>query len=116
MNKLYERLAQLCEKKGISAYRMCKDLDLQPAIMTDLKSGRKKSVNANTANKLANYFSVSVNYLLGEDEDPETQELNEYLEQLKNRREMRMLFSLAKGASKEDVEKAVKIIEALTSN
>ena len=26
---------------------------------------------------------------------------------------MRMLFSLAKGATKEDVEKAVKIIEAL---
>lgn len=27
--------------------------------------------------------------------------------------EMRMLFSLAKGATKEDVEKAVRIIEAL---
>ena len=113
MNKLYERLAALCEKRGISAYRMCKDLEMQPAIMTDLKSGRKKSINATTANKLANYFSVSVNYLLGEDEDEESQELNEYLEELKNRHEMRMLFSLAKGASKEDVEKAVKIIEAL---
>ena len=45
---------------------------------------------------------------LTEDED-----LQEYLEELKNRSEMRMLFSLAKGATKEDVEKAVKIIEAL---
>lgn len=41
------------------------------------------------------------------------EELQEYLEELKNRSEMRMLFSLAKGATKEDVEKAVKIIEAL---
>ena len=38
---------------------------------------------------------------------------NEYLEELKNRPEMRMLFSLAKGATKEDIEQAVKIIEAL---
>ena len=36
-----------------------------------------------------------------------------YLEELKNRSEMRMLFSLAKGATKEDVMQAVKIIEAL---
>ena len=40
-------------------------------------------------------------------------ELNEYLEELKNREDMRMLFSLAKGATKEDVMQAVKIIEAL---
>ena len=57
--------------------------------------------------------------ITGEDESTSTsqltddEELQEYLEELKNRSEMRMLFSLAKGATKEDVEKAVKIIEAL---
>lgn len=40
-------------------------------------------------------------------------ELTDYLEMLKNRPECRMLFSLTKDASKEDVEKAVAIIEAL---
>ena len=40
-------------------------------------------------------------------------ELQEYLEELKNREEMRMLFSLTKNATKEDVMQAVKIIEAL---
>jgi transcriptional regulator with XRE-family HTH domain len=40
-------------------------------------------------------------------------ELNAYLEDLRTRPEMRMLFSVAKGATKEDVEKAVAIIEAL---
>ncbi len=40
-------------------------------------------------------------------------ELNEYLEALKSRPECRMLFQLAKGATKEEVEQAVKIIEAL---
>lgn len=45
--------------------------------------------------------------------DDNADELLEYLEQLKNRPEMRMLFSLAKGATKEDVDKAIAIIKAL---
>lgn len=40
-------------------------------------------------------------------------ELTEYLEMLANRGECRMLFSLAKDATKEDVELAVQMIEAL---
>lgn len=39
--------------------------------------------------------------------------LNDFLEELKNREECRMLFSLTKGATKEDVMRAVAIIEAL---
>ena len=42
-------------------------------------------------------------------------DLDDYLEMLKNRPECRMLFSLAKDATKEDVERAVAIIEALRS-
>lgn len=41
------------------------------------------------------------------------EELTEYLEVLKTRPEMRMLFQLSKDATKEDVETAVRIIEAL---
>ena len=70
---------------------------------------------------IANYLSISPAYLMGWETDnkdtnnklADDEELQEYLEELKNRSEMRMLFSLAKGATKEDVEKAVKIIEAL---
>ena len=42
-------------------------------------------------------------------------ELTEYLEMLRTRPECRMLFSLTKDATKEDVEKAVAIITALRS-
>ena len=63
---------------------------------------------------LASIFGVSVDYLLGKEKpSAEDDELQGYLEELKNRPEMRMLFSLAKGATKEDVEQAVAIIEAL---
>ena len=59
-------------------------------------------------------FGVGVSALLGREEtvnaDPE---LTEYLSVLRDRPEMRMLFSLTKDATKEDVETAVRLIEAL---
>lgn len=44
---------------------------------------------------------------------PQDDGLADYLEMLRNRPECRMLFSVAKDATKDDVEKAVAIIEAL---
>ena len=43
----------------------------------------------------------------------EDDELNEYLEELKNNPGMRILFSKTKGATKEELEKVVKMIEIL---
>ena len=62
---------------------------------------------------LANYFGVQKSDLIEDKTIEEQTELEEYLEYLRTRPEMKMLFSLTKGASKEDVEKAVKIIETL---
>ena len=66
----------------------------------------------------ADFFNVSVDYLLGIVDNKEltiseNDEIIEYLEILKNRSEMKMLFSVAKDATLEDIQKAVRIIEAL---
>ena len=118
MSTLYERIMALCKQKGVSGSKMCLDLGMSKSTMSELKAGRAKGVSATTAQKIASYFGVSVEYLLGDCENNEKKpdadtELSEYLEYLKNRPEMRMLFSTLKGATKEDVERAVKIIEAL---
>ena len=55
----------------------------------------------------------ALNIILEKIPDFTESELNTYLDALKNREEMRILFSLTASATKEDVEKAVKIIEAL---
>lgn len=49
---------------------MCKDTGVQPSVMTDLKMGRRQTVKAETAARLAAYFDVSVDYLLGNEEKP----------------------------------------------
>jgi transcriptional regulator with XRE-family HTH domain len=71
MATLYKRLATLCEERGIKGGRMCAELGLSKSLMTDLKMGRKTGVSAVTAQKIADYFGVTVGYLLGT-EDLET--------------------------------------------
>lgn len=65
MSNLYNAIAELCEKEGISGYKLCKDLKISPSVLTDLKKGRKKSLSADYAERIATYFGVSVSYLLG---------------------------------------------------
>ena len=67
MENLFARIESLCEKKGIRPGRLCDELGLSRGLMTDLKMGRKKTVNAETAQKIAGFFGVSVGYLLGQE-------------------------------------------------
>ena len=70
MENLFDRIQSLCEEKGIRPGRLCNELGISRSLMTDLKMGRKKTVNAETAQKIAGFLGVSVGYLLGqEDED-----------------------------------------------
>lgn len=67
---------------------------------------------------IAKALGVGIGWLLGETDDPSPlatpdDELASYLEQLKNRSDLRMLFSVSKNATKEDVMRTVAIIEAL---
>lgn len=91
------------------------ELGLKTSTVSDWVNG-KKYPRVDKMQLLADYFGILKSDLTEEHETSKLTddiELQEYLEELKNRSEMRMLFSLAKGATKEDVEKAVKIIEAL---
>lgn len=68
MGNLYETIQTLCTQRGIKPGRVCDDLGLSRGLITDLKMGRKKSVSAETAQRIASYFGVSVAYLLGQDQ------------------------------------------------
>ncbi len=124
MNDIYMRIEDLCKNHEIDITRMCKEAGVSRAIMSEFKMGRTKKLSTVTLEKLSNYFSVPIDYLLtGEEIEQknkpiiaEDDELNEYLEMLRTRPELRMMFNLAKGATKADVEKSVKIIEAFLAD
>ena len=68
MDSLYDSILSLCNRSGIRPGRLCDELGLSRGLITDLKMGRKKSLSAETAQKIAGYFGVSVGYLLGQEE------------------------------------------------
>ena len=65
MDDLYKRIEALCSQKGITITRMCKESGANRASLTDLKKGRKQGLSAETLAKIATYFKVSVDFLLG---------------------------------------------------
>ena len=67
MANLYENILHLCQRDGIRPGRLCDELGISRGLMTDLKMGRKKGINAETAQKIASFFGVSVGFLLGID-------------------------------------------------
>lgn len=67
MDSLYDSILSLCDSHNIRPGRLCDELGLSRGLMTDLKMGRKKGVSAETAQKIAAYFGVSVGYLLGQE-------------------------------------------------
>lgn len=101
--------------RGKTQNDLVRDLEITASTVSDWANG-KKYPRVDKMQMLADYFGVLKSDLTEERQESELTddiELQEYLEELKNRSEMRMLFSLAKGATKEDVMQAVKIIEAL---
>ena len=109
-------LKELRIKSGLSQEELGKRLGLAKSTISMYESGTREP-NLETLEAIADLFNVDMNTLTDSKISAElSDELQEYLEELKNRSEMRMLFRLAKNATKEDVEKAVKIIEALREN
>ena len=65
MLPIYQRIEDLCEKKGINVTVLCKECGIPRASLSDYKNGRKKSLSTDTLSKIAEYFDVSVDYLYG---------------------------------------------------
>ena len=60
---LFNRFKDLCDEKNISVYRACTDIGLNRSAVAKWKAGGRP--NGTTAAKLADYFGVTTDYLLG---------------------------------------------------
>lgn len=65
MSNLYERFSELCKERKTTITTVCHELGIQPSTFHDIKAGRKQSCSADKAALIADYFGVSVSYLLG---------------------------------------------------
>ena len=65
MAEMYEVLDKLLKEKDISGAKLSEDLGMSKSFMTELRKGRAKSIKIETAQKVADYFGVSIDFLLG---------------------------------------------------
>ena len=122
---MYEIYCKIRDAAGCKDADVSKATGISKSTFSDWKSGRSKP-KQEKLQKIADYFGVSVDDLMkGKnssnikvvDENNNIVVLDdealELIDSLRSNPEMRMLFSVSKKATKEDIIKAVKIIEAL---
>ena len=115
MSGFSEKLASLRRERGMTQADLAARLGISKSAVSMYERGNREP-ELDLLQKMADLFRVSVSSLLGREEDDLLRgdpELTGYLESLRDRPELRMLFSLTQNATKEDVEAAVRIIEAL---
>lgn len=73
---MYEIFEQLLQKNGISAYRVSKEAGVTQTALSNWKNGRN-TPSTQTLQKIADYFGVSIDYLMtGKESDKKEPQLN----------------------------------------
>lgn len=60
---MYEKFEHLLTEKGLTAYRVAKDVGMSPMVFSDWKTGKSKP-KADKLLILAKYFDVPIEYFL----------------------------------------------------
>ena len=120
LTTFYSNYVALCAKEKKSLSAVAESIGLSRTAPNGWKKGKQPSEV--TLEKLSQYFGVPVSELTGEDKkekaaiDVVGDDLKEYLDELRNRPEMRMLFSTTKTATEAQIEAIVKFIEGMQNN
>lgn len=108
------RIKALCEERNISVRKLERDLGIGNG---SVLRWSKQIPNADTLLRAAEYFGVTVGYLLGETDEPSIEyyidpEVASLAQELKNRPELKVLFDASRNMSKETIEALIKFIDS----
>lgn len=115
---MYDVFEQLLQKFGVTTADVCKATGIGQSTMSNWKS-RRNLLSAKNAQLIADYFHVSVDYLMtgNEKDGGETYYLNEETKEIAQKvfenKELRMLMDAAQDADPEDIEAVHNMLLAL---
>ena len=115
---MYDVFEQLLQKFGVTTYQVSKATGIPQLTLSNWKA-RGNLIRGDKAQKIADYFGVSVDYLMtGEEkEGGEKYYLNdetaEMAQALFENRDLRVLFDAARDASPEDLKTTYDMLMAL---
>lgn len=99
MAEMYEIIDQLLSERGITGAQLSAELGMSRSFMTELRKGRAKSIKLETAQKIADYFSVSLDYLTGEEKEKAPIETD-----VRKFSDNEIMFALSRGGEAEITE------------
>lgn len=115
---MYEVFEQLLQKFGVTTYQVSKATGIAQSTFSSWKS-RRNLISGEKAKKIADFFGVTVDYLMtGEEkEGGEKYYLNDetadMAQKLFENKELRVLFDAAQDASPEDLKTTYDMLMAL---
>ncbi len=115
---MYSIFEQLLQKYGVSTYKVSKDTGIAQSVFSSWKNGISNP-KQDKMQKLADYFNVSLEYLMTgkEKEGGETYYLNEettkIAQDIFENKELRLLFDTARNAEPEDLRTVHDMLLAL---
>lgn len=101
-----EIVREICKQKGIKVSKMEKDLGFGNGYLNPKKI---KNIDSDRLGVIAQYLGVSVSVLLGAEP---ADDMNEYLQQIKDNPGQRLLFDKTKNATPEQLQAIVSMIDA----
>lgn len=113
---MYSIFEQLLQLKGITPYKLSKELGIATSTLSDWKNGRSVP-KMDKLQKIADYFNVSVDYLMNGETKDEKYYLNDETAQMAQEmfenKNLRVLFDAARDASPEDLQTVRTMLLAL---
>lgn len=114
---MYEIFEQLLQKNKITSYKLSKDTGISQTILSNWKNGRN-TPKYEKLKQIAEYFGVSIEYLMGEDEEkednyylnPDTRKIAQEVFEDKN---LRLLFDASRNANPEDIKLAAEMLQRM---
>lgn len=111
MTTTKDRIKTLADARGIALAKLDAELGFGNGT---IGKWDKSAPSSDKLQIVAEYFNVSVDYLLGRDGE-ETDEVMELREQLRRQPGMRILFDASKNATKEQLEAMAEMIKKWTT-
>lgn len=123
MNTIGKRIKMLREDERLNQKELAKALNISNTTLSQYETGQR-TPSDDIKIKLANFFNVSTDYLLGRtdiknqsekisnavEDDPE---LIEFWNELKEREDLQLLFKQTKNLSPKDIKQIIRIIKAI---
>lgn len=113
MEDLYKKIESLCKGRGITIGKMCSEIKISRGNISDLKTGRRKTLSQGALLTISKYFDVSIDFLLGNTNDPTPEngkrpvyddEAWAMMREMYERPELRALFKTTKNVKPEDIK------------